>query len=154
MAAHDHLSSGQFDPPGPVYHGSPHGFAEGDVIEPHRDRTHLGEGDKAAFGSTFPESAGYFGLMQARNPRDGQGRLFSSVYEVEPMSRYELHPAAEKAYAVHKAQGEAPPVNNMPIDRQGFRVKRHVAFVYPDIEKEGKNSLGPEVLQETPRGVG
>ena len=146
------LNPSQFQPPGPVYHGSPHGFAPGDKIEPRQDRTWLKDGDRAAFGVTNTSTAGYFGVMAAAEPWEGQGRLLSSVYEVEPASQYELHPSAQKSYddEVKYAKSYAPPSppeNTMPIDRKGFRVKRHAAWAYPVHTKEGYLH---EEIHETP----
>jgi hypothetical protein len=142
-------------PDGPVYHGSAHGFAAGDTIDPTPDRTHMG-GEKAAFGVTNTSTAGYFGLQGAAEPREGQGRLFSSVYEVGPKSEYEIHPSLQtdidksKKYAKgNDAPVNMPESNTMPIDREGFEVKRHVAFAFPDQEGLKKGHLY-ETLQDTP----
>jgi len=157
----DNLSS-QFamQPDGPVYHGSGHGFAPGDTIDPTPDHTHMG-GESAAFGVTNTSTAGYFGLEGARNPREGQGRLFASVYEVGPKSTWELHPAVQKDYDTqvkyrrdYQPMPEAPP-NTMPIDREGFEVKRHAAWAYQDPSKMEKGwDIPHELIEETPRGTG
>lgn len=153
MAAGDHLNR-QFDPHVPVYHGSPHGFAPGDTIDPTPDNTHMG-GESAAFGVTNTSTAGYFGLQGAAEPRSGQGRLFSSVYEVAPKSRYELHPSTQAMLGdrMHDPHAMDLPENNMPIDRAGFEVKRHAAFAFPDQEGLKKGHLY-EKLQPTPGGAG
>lgn len=159
MSAKDAVSKSQFPPDGPVYHGSPQGFAPKDTIEPHNDGTHLKKGEKAAFGVTNTNTAGYFALERAREPREGQGRLFASVYEVDPKSQFDLHPIDQKQYdnAVKYRKDYHPmpdtPVNNMPIDRKGFTVKRHAAFVMPNLEQQRKGYL-VEDIQETPGGVG
>lgn len=126
-------------PEGPVYHGSTHGFSTGDTIEPRNDGIHLPKDEKAAFGVTNTSTAGYFAAEQLV-PREGQGRLFASVYEVEPKSEYEIHPSlqhdytkAEKSNKPHLGDTPAqlPESNTMPIDRKGFTVKRHAGFVFP-----------------------
>jgi len=158
MATADAINQYQFAPPdGPVYHGSGHGFAPGDKIDPTPDRIHL-KGESAAFGVTNTSTAGYFGVERTAEPREGQGRLFSSVYEVEPNSRFERHPSGvsdlktaakyEDAGYIQRRVDEAPP-NTMPIDREGFTVKRHAAFAYPDQEGLKKGHLY-EKIQETP----
>ena len=141
----DNLSS-QFamQPDGPVYHGSGHGFAPGDTVDPTPDTIHM-KGESAAFGVTNTSTAGYFGLLRAVEPREGQGRLFSSVYEVGPKSEYELHPSEQ-----HEHTNHLPKSNTMPIDREGFEVKRHVAFSMPDPEGL-KGGYITENLQPTPK---
>ena len=150
----DNLSS-QFamEPDGPVYHGSAQGFAPGDTIDPTPDHIHM-RGAKAAFGVTNTSTAGYFGLQRAAEPREGQGRLFASVYEVGPQSEYEIHPSLQTDIEKSKkyAKGSDPRVtmpesNNMPIDRQGLEVKRHAAYVFPDF---GERDILSEKIQETP----
>jgi hypothetical protein len=138
-----------------AYHGSPHGFAPGDRVNPTPDTTHMG-GESAAFGVTNTSTAGYFGLQGATPDamREGQGRLFSSVYEVEPVSPdFQMHPADQKSYDIQKKYDEPKgynvekPANNMPIDRAGFNVKRHAAFAFPEYHSSGTVH---EVIQETP----
>lgn len=140
-------------PPGPVYHGTGAGIAAGDTVRPHHDRTW---NTSAAFGVTDEATAGYFGLEKARRPRPGgQGRLFASVYEVEPKSRFDLHPSDQKSYdqqAKYRKEYQPEPevpVNNMPVDRKGFKVVRHAAYSFPDPEGEKKGHLY-EKLQMTP----
>lgn len=129
-------------PDGPVYHGSGHGFAPGDTVDPTPDTIHM-KGESAAFGGTSTSTAGYFGLKGAAEPREGQGRLFSSVYEVGPKSEYEVHPSLHIDIEKSKkyAKGGDPRVympesNTLPIDREGFEVNRHVAFSMPDQSTE------------------
>lgn len=142
-----------------VYHGSGAGFAPGDRIDPTPDYTHMG-GEKAAFGVTNTSTAGYFGLERTQMPREGQGRLFSSVYEVGPVSEdFQLHPSSQKSYDT-AMKYDAPkgyrvdkPENTMPIDRAGFEVKGHAGFAFPDQEYAKKDYL-VENIQETPKGTG
>lgn len=149
-------------PPGPVFHGSGHGFAPGDKIDPTPDRTHMG-GESAAFGATNTDTAGYFGLYGATNQaeRPGvQGRLFSSIYEVGPTSGFERHPSPVKSvgtrvkyarddWEAENAMADSGP-NTMPIDRGGFEVKRHAGFAFPEHHDYGM----VEKVQETPKGAG
>ena len=167
MAANDNLHPGQFPPPGPVYHGSGHGFAVGDTVNPTPDYTHMG-GESAAFGTIHPSVAGIFSLERARESfRHGpnreqlptQGQLFTSVYEVGPKSPegFQLHPSDQKSYDTEVKYRKdyqpmpEPPANNMPIDRQGFEVKRHHGFAYPEWG-EGVHSdmMIRANIQETP----
>ena len=130
-------------PSGPVYHGSPHGFAAGDKIEPKHDGVWLKSGEKAAFGTTMMEEAATYanGHVFAK---EGQGRLFGSVYEVAPNSQYERHPMETSGNFF----GSPAEENVMPIDREGFTVQKHAAWVYPS----PKGKLGPPTIQETPNG--
>lgn len=143
------------EPSGPVYHGSGHGFKEGDTINPTPDKTHM-KGEKGAFGVTNTSTAGYFAVERTAEPREGQGQLFASVYEVGPKSEYEIHPSLQ--HDVRKSQKYAkgndtpvnmPEENTMPIDRKGFEVKRHAAFAFPDQEGAKKGHLY-EKIQPTP----
>ena len=152
-------------PGGPVYHGSGHGFKAGDTIDPTPDSTHMGprqpaseRGGSAAFGVTNTSTAGYFGVSGAIHPREGQGRLFASVYEVEPKSEFEHHPSVQNQYTKEQQYNkpdkgdpvpELPNVNAMPIDRKGFTVKRHAAFAFPD-QEYARKGIVVENLQETP----
>jgi len=151
------LSSGQFPPTDPVYHGSTEGFSPGDTIEPRTDRSY---GVNAAYGVTNTHTAGAFGLERATMPREGQGRLFSSVYEVEPKSSYDLHPARQKEYdnQVKYRKDYMPeieaPENTMPIDRAGFNVKEHAAFAFTDSLTDANKTYGDYIIQDTPGGVG
>ena len=154
MGAYAALGKQFKKPDGPVFHGSGHGFAPGDTVDPTPDTTHMG-GESAAFGVTNTSTAGYFGLQGAVEPRQGQGRLFASVYEVGPKSSFEHHPTVQRSYDMsekyrkeYQAPTEVEP-NTMPIDRKGFEVKRHAAFAFPDQEGLAKGHLY-EKLQETP----
>lgn len=156
MAAYDNLGSQFKQPDGPVYHGSPAGFKPGDKIDPHEDRTW---NTTAAFGVTNTNTAGYFGMGRAVEPREGQGRLFGSVYEVAPQSSFEHHPTDQAVYndgerfrKEYQPETELPP-NKMPIDRSGFQVLSHAAFAFPDQEGLKKGHLY-EKLQPTPGGAG
>jgi len=149
----DNLSS-QFamQPDGPVYHGSGHGFSPGDTVDPTPDTIHM-KGERAAFGADSTSTASYFGLKGAAEPREGQGRLFASVYEVGPKSEYEVHPALHidieksKKYAKDgDPRVYMPESNTLPIDREGFEVKRHVGFVFPS---ERRTKDGYHIFQET-----
>lgn len=143
------------EPPGPVYHGSTHGFKEGDKINPTPDRIHM-KGESAAFGVTNTSTAGYFSNERATSPSPGeQGRLFSSVYEVGPNSRYEIHPSQQNDYTKAEKYNKPeygdtpanlPEENTMPIDREGFTVKRHAGFVFPS---EKSTPDGYHNFQET-----
>ena len=116
----------QFDSP-QVFHGTAASLKPGDLIHPNVDKTWK---TKAAFGTVWPETAADY----AADSSLAAGQLFGSVYEVTPESQLEAHPIDQKrhelAVAAHgEGAGSPPEPGNMPIDRAGFRVKRHHAFV-------------------------
>ena len=147
------MLSNQFEPvAGRLFHGSPVGFKPGDRITPHTDDTW---GVKATYSTRYPEDAANFAADRSYDSK-GQGRLFGSVYEVEPTSTLEPHPFVTEDYQNKKADAEKrgrkapdqPPPGDMPIDRQGMRVVRHHAFVtHPAIGSNVRNRVG---VQETP----
>lgn len=98
------LNGGQFA----LYHGSPHGIAVGDTVRPTKDVLYGGP-DSAWATRSIDDAASFAGTGATNDP---QGRLFSSVYEVEHGDARRVSPGS----AVHKSP-------------TGLKVKKHVGFV-------------------------
>jgi hypothetical protein len=102
------------------FHGTDKDFAPGDVIKPHVDGTWAD--DPRAFATDWDKDAeGYAAQKSFDNPNDygGQGKLFGSVYEVEPMT------PGDPATTIPSPSGFKGHI----ADPKGLKVKRHAAFV-------------------------
>ena len=93
----------------PLYHGTG-GDIEGGVVRPSVGRPQVG-GRDVAFSTESPFTAEYYASHKAKE----QGRLFGTVYEVEPMS---------DDAKITETFGGHPAVT----DPAGLRTKRAVSF--------------------------
>lgn len=92
----------------PLYHGTG-GDIEGGVVRPSADYVLDGRG--VAFSTESPFTAEYY----AKNKAKEQGRLFGTVYEVEPVS--------DDAKITETIGGKS-----VVTDPEGLRTKRAVSF--------------------------
>jgi len=90
----------------PLYHGTGGGI-KGGIVQP-AEREFFGPG---AYATESPHSAEFYARESARS----EGRLFGTVYEVEPISESAMHAGSEAGKGVI-------------TDPEGMRTKRIVGF--------------------------
>lgn len=107
MSASDNLSRA-------LFHGSGHDFVPGDIVEPRHSAYGYG-----AFASHYPSIARiYASGLHGMAPEGQQGRLFGTVWEVEPLEGDTPRPDAV--------------VGEHMMSDKGFRVVRPHSYVVPD----------------------
>lgn len=102
---------------GKMYHGTG-GALEGGVVRPSTERTKYGEGAYAEVG-TEKQNALAGARHIAREKAEEQGRLFGTIYEVEPMSNPEIIKTGEEVLL---------PGQTWARDQKGFKANKAVSF--------------------------
>jgi hypothetical protein len=123
------LNTNQFPDRRAYYHGTDVGI-KGGVVKPQEPRVYRGmpQGmdmhlrEPAAYATSNPEAAARH-TSATINPHKGQGKLFGSVYEVEPQTV--VGTDGDDKYGVPAPTGQMGAI----ADPKGLNVKRHAAFV-------------------------